>query len=127
MNTIQAGFDILVLLAAVDGRIDRSEMEVIKVYVDDNFSGEFDIQNEIALLRSLDGQDKLRYFGEAADLIKEDTSTPSREALVDFALELIMKDGILHPREKFMVSLLGEHWGIDVHNKVDDFVQTNSN
>lgn len=126
MNTIQAGFDILVLLAAVDGTISRGEMEIIKQYVDDNFDGEFDINNETALLRSLDGQAKLRYFAEAAHTIRSDSTHPSREALILFALELIIKDGVLHPHERFLVNLLGEHWGMDTQALTQEFLDSHT-
>ncbi len=124
MQSIQAGFDILVLLAAIDGHIAREEMEVIRQYIEENFDGEFHIQNEISLLRSMSGQSKLDYFSEAADTIKADTDLPSREAMIRFSLELIQKDGVIHEKERALVALLGQHWGIDTLKMVQEFLDS---
>jgi uncharacterized tellurite resistance protein B-like protein len=119
MNVIQAGFDLLALLSAIDQRPDASEFDVIGEFLTANHDGQFDAEEELDMLCSLDETGMEERFDQAADFFKSKTSEQERHALLDFALRVIFADGKVDERETRFFKNLGNRWGIDVQKIVN--------
>ncbi len=113
MNSIKAGFYILNVFACVDGRVDSSEITIVFDFLADNFEGEFNLEEEVRYLDSLDYDTRIKIFYEAAEYLRHTISLQSKVNLLEYVLDLIIVDNRIEPQELQLLRELGRVWGID--------------
>lgn len=115
MNLVQAGYEILTILAIADGIFDDSEKQVIIDFIENNYEGDFNIENEDAFLRKLTVEKKLEtQFITAAQFFKANVCSENRYKMLDFAFDLVVADGDIADEEATLFNLLGDYWEIDM-------------
>lgn len=115
MDKVNAAFEVLIGLAAVDGDIDDREIEVISNFLQANYGQiNFDPNAVVNTLQALTGEGLVEEIGHAAGVIKQTCSAAERTAVLDFGLQLIAADGVLDENEKRLFGLLAHAWGIDL-------------
>lgn len=113
MNLLQAGYDILVTLSICDGDFDEGEGAVILEFLEDNHDvGQFDPGAENKMLMALDNQAVMARFREVAQFFKDNSTVGDREALLEFGIDLIMRDGTLSEEENALVRELADSWEV---------------
>jgi uncharacterized tellurite resistance protein B-like protein len=113
MNSIKAGFYILNIFACIDGRVDPSEITIIFDFLADNFEGEFNLEHEVAMLDTLDYNQRLQLFYQAAEYLRQTISLQSKINLLEYILDLIIIDKRIEQQELDLLRELGKIWGID--------------
>lgn len=115
MDKYLATFEVLIGLAAVDGRIHPKEVDVIKTFLRDNFGNiTFDADQVVDALSQMSGDGLLAEVGQAAAAIYNECSAPERSQILDFSLELISADGRITHEERILFMLMAEKWGFDI-------------
>ena len=119
MNLIQAGFDMLCILAMSDGHFDEREYDVISDFLQANYEGEFDIQAELQLLMVLSEKGLGQRLAEAAHYVDNSTAMENKLKLLDFGIELTAADGKVTEEEIGIFAAITEIWGIDLDRYLD--------
>ncbi len=113
MNLLQAGYDILVTLSICDGDFDEGEGAVILEFLEDNHAvGEFDPAAENRLMMKLDNEAVMVRFREVSQFFKDNSTIGDREALLEFGIDLIMRDDTLTEEENALIRELAELWEV---------------
>lgn len=113
-NKTIAGYHILMLLSAVDGRFYADEDLVIRDFLIDEFPDPIpmNLDSEMDTISSL-GKDE--YDAHYLQMLKDfyEESTPDeRLNLLDFAVTLIKADGEIHESENKYIRKLIETWNL---------------
>jgi len=115
MKKIQAGFELLYFLSAVDGKVDESEIKVILHFIVSNFGDvDFDPAEVAESLNSSTKDMLAQELERAAQTFYENTSSQERIKFLDSALSLIAADGKVTTEESKFLLLLGGIWNIDM-------------
>jgi len=124
MNSIKASFYILNVFATIDGNVDPSEITIIFDFLADNFEGEFNLEKEVVFLDSLNYDQRISLFFEAAEFLRRTVSLQSKINLLEYILDLIIVDNKIEPQELQLLKELGKIWGIDserlLYNKLHE-------
>jgi len=122
MDKFQATFEILYLLATVDGKLDNSEVDVIKNFIEHNASKiNFNIEQTINSVESLTPDGKWNELVHAAKIVNQSSSAQDKYNILDFAFNLIAADGVLDENEKDIFVGLAQVWNIDVNKFLDSY------
>lgn len=118
-ETIRATFVILYGIAVADGEITESELEVIKLFLDRLYTGQFNLDEEIEILSILDYSGMLERVTAAVVFMRENAILEHRISLARIFAQLVLIDGELNEEEFELLSLIGEQWGIDMKTVLD--------
>lgn len=113
MTKVEAGFHLLMLLSLADGKIHRSESEVVIDFLNDHFDGEIDLVKEQAFLRALPESEREKHFIETAEHFYTISNEDERHTLTRFAMEVVMADEDMESQENHLINKLYDAWAIE--------------
>lgn len=110
MNKTMAGYHILMILSAVDYRLDVQEDLVIRDYLVHEFPFHVSLDREMAIISNLKHNEWEAHYLKAIDDFYEDSTHQERMKLLEFALQLCKADSIITQRENHFLNLLFNAW-----------------
>lgn len=108
-----AGFQILNILAEIDGDFDATEGKVIIDYVSHNFPFGGNFESALEDLSTTDKEDYPILLQKCAEDFYADSTEKERLELLDFAVKLIKADDKIVDEENSLVNKLYQYW--DIH------------
>jgi len=125
MNLVQAGYEILYILASADDKITTPEINVIKTFLKQNFTGEFDVVKDNQLISILDFSALMVLMVDAAVFFNKNCNQEGKELVLDFALRLIKADEEITEKEKELFIRLGNEWKINMEEFLNKRLKKN--
>jgi hypothetical protein len=121
MNTVQAGYELLLLLAISDNNYHSREVAKINLFVEINFKSNVDysigkLYNDII---NLDAEQRLQHLLKIAEYFKDDRNIRNKLRMINFALELIIADHKVTNEEKYRFKILGQYWDINLERFIN--------
>ncbi|MDX5321875.1 MAG: TerB family tellurite resistance protein [Bacteroidota bacterium] len=113
MNRTESGFHLLVILSLSDGGSSAAELEVIREFLENAFSGKIDLIKEQAFLKALPEEEREGHFSEVAARFYAISSQEDRNRVLDFAMKVVMADNEMKPEENRFINQLYDNWGMD--------------
>ena len=107
-----AGFQILNILAEIDGDFDPKEGEVIINYVAKNFPLGGNLEEALEEVSTTRGDDYPILLQKCAEDFYADSNEKERLELIDFALKLLKADDKIDANEDWLISKLYQYWDI---------------
>jgi uncharacterized tellurite resistance protein B-like protein len=108
-----AGFQILNILAEIDGDFDPKEGRVIIDYVGQNFPFGGNLEDALEELSVTSHEDYPILLQKCAEDFYADSTEKERLELIDFAIKLIKADDKIDDEENLLVDKLYQYW--DIH------------
>ena len=108
-----AGFQILNILAEVDGSFDPKEGQVIIDYIIHNFPFGGNLEEVTEELSTTTAEDYPILLQKCSEDFYADSTEKERLKLIDFALKLIKADDQIEEMENLMVNRLYQYWDIN--------------
>ncbi len=110
MNKTIAGYHILMILSAVDFRVNEKEDMVIREYIVEEFPFRVNLDREMAVISNLRPDEWESHFLKAMDDFYDDATEAERTNLLDFAIQLTTADDVVTKEENHFLNLLFENW-----------------
>jgi hypothetical protein len=110
MNKTIAGYHMLMILSAVDFRINAEEDAVIRHYMVTEFPFHVNLDKQMEIISSLRPDEWERHFTRAMDDFYDDATEAERKNLLRFALRLTRADNVVTKEENKYLNLLFESW-----------------
>jgi tellurite resistance protein len=115
MNKIQAAFEMLYFLCAVDGKVDDRELTVIGEFLQANYSiVSFDPREVLQDIAMLNGDGMWEEFTSAVKQFQLLTDATDRRIFLNFALKLVCADGNVSQEENNLLQMISQTWGVDL-------------
>ncbi len=111
-NKDVAGYQILSILAVIDGDFDPREGKVIVDYVAKNFPLGGNLERADEELSTTNQEDLDLLLQRCAEDFYLDSNEKERLELIDFALKLLKADDNIDPQESRLVQSLYQYWDI---------------
>lgn len=108
-----AGFQILNILAEIDGDFDAKEGSVIIDYVGQNFPFGGNLEDALEELSITSHDDYPILLQTCAEDFYADSTEKERLELLDFAIKLIKADDKIDVKENLLVNKLYQYWDIN--------------
>lgn len=105
-----AGYHMLMILSAVDGRFNGTEDSVILEYLEEEKLLGTDLEKHVDYLSGLKREDYPLHFNEAMNAFYMNSSSDERNLFLDKAVRLVMADQLLTPRENIFINELFNTW-----------------
>ncbi len=105
-----AGYHLLLLLMAADGKIKAGEMLVIKDYIASQFPVHVDLDKELERFLAFKTEEHMSFFNRMMDEFYLDSTPKERNEFLQFALELAKADKTISPDENVYLNLLFLNW-----------------
>ena len=120
MDKFQVSFEILYFSSAIDGKVDKNELEIILNFLNDNKSKiKFDPHKTTKSIGSLTTKGVLNELTKAASMFKRENTASDRVALLDFGMQLIVANGKVTEDEAKLLFALGSLWNIDMPHYIE--------
>lgn len=112
MNTIKAvaGYSMLMILAAVDGKVDPAEKEEICQFVKKNFTA--DPVEEHTFLDDLNEDKFLQQFKREAEIFLQHSTPEERDRFMQYAGTVARADNSVGREENKYLSELKQYWKV---------------
>lgn len=110
MNKAIAGYHILMILSAVDFRLNINEEEVIRAYLVHEFPFHVNLDAQMEKISSLRPDEWEGHFLKAMDDFYDDATPEERNHLLNFAMQLVKADNVITKEENHFLNLLFENW-----------------
>ena len=110
LNKALAGYHMLMILSAVDGRFNGNEDGVILEYLAEEKLLSSRLDQHLEFLSHLPREDYSLHFNEAMNAFYMNSSAEERNLFLDKAVRLVMADQLLTPRENMFVDALFNTW-----------------
>ncbi len=107
-----SGFQILNILAEIDGYFDPKEGSIIVDYVAKNFPFGGNLEDALEEISVTNQEDYSLLLQKCAEDFYADSTEKERLELIDFALKLIKADDKIDDREDLLIKDLYEYWDI---------------
>lgn len=111
-NKDVAGYEILYILAMVDGEFDPREGRVIVDYIRDKFPLGGNLENAMEELSSSVASDYPILFQKCAEDFYADSNEKERIDFLKFALKMVNADEKIDSNEDWMINKLYQFWDI---------------
>jgi len=111
-NKTLAGYHMLMILAHVDGEVNKEEEKVIRKYVKLNYSFLSNLDEETNLLNSLPEELFYNHFCKAAIDFYSQTSEKERNYFLDFVMKVILADRTVTNEENIYLNELYNLWDL---------------
>jgi len=108
-----AGFQILNILAEVDGNFDPKEGEVIVDYIVKHFPLGGNLEAALEEISSTAKDDYRILLQRCAEDFYADSTEKERLELLDFAVKLIKADDNIDDEENLLVNRLYQYWDLN--------------
>lgn len=110
MNKTMAGYHLLMILSAVDFRVNAPEDKVIRDYLVHEFPIHVNLDREMEVISSLHPDEWEQHFLKAMDDFYDDATEAERRSLLNFAIQLTKADSVITREENHYLNLLFEAW-----------------
>lgn len=110
MNKTIAGYHLLMILSAVDFRINASEDSVIREYLVQEFPFHVNLDREMEIISNLHPDEWEGHFLKAMDDFYDDATEEERKSLIKFALLLAKADQVITKEENYFLNMLFDNW-----------------
>lgn len=108
-----AGYQILSLIAMLDGDFDPREGSVIVSYVEEHFPLGGNLESALEELSTTPKEDYPILLQKCAEDFYADSNEKERLSFIQFTLKLINADEMLHADENWALNNLYQYW--DIH------------
>ena len=108
-----AGFQILNILAEIDGDFDAKEGSVIIDYVGQSFPFGGNLEDALEELSITSHDDYPILLQKCAEDFYADSTEKERLELLDFAIKLIKADDKIDDKENLLVNKLYQYWDVN--------------
>lgn len=92
MNTPRAGYHMLQILCAADGKLDASKDLIIRNYLANEFPFTIDLDYETEILSKLSPEDYPTHFAKAMEDFSLDSTPEERQRFLNYAMQLATVD-----------------------------------
>jgi len=116
MKMKEAFINIIIILALIDKNLSRDEKDLIR----ENFAYNFDIDDKIKQISTLDKTRLKAKFIDSLILLKQNISRQQKIEFIDFVLNLIFADNKLTLEEKEFFDLITRNWDIDIEDYINE-------
>lgn len=113
LNLPSAGYHMLQILAAVDGKFNVEEDLVIRNFLVKTFPFGVNLDHEMDFLSSLKKEDYEMHFLKCMDDFYADSTEKDRSNFINFAVRLIKADNTIAESENKYLDMLFETWEPD--------------
>ena len=110
MNKPIAGYHILMILSAVDGKFSGKEDLVIEKWIENEMPLHVDLDKEMEILSALHPDDYMIHFQKCIADYYEDSTEEERNELLDYAIKLTKATKPITPEENIFVDELFKEW-----------------
>lgn len=105
-----AGYQMLMILSAVDGIFNANEDKIIQEYLLENFSHRANLDKELEILAALPQDEYAIHFNNAMNDFYLDSTAEERNHFLDFAVKLAIADKKITPKENLFLTELFNAW-----------------
>ncbi len=116
MNKATAGYHMLMILSAVDGKFNGQEDIIIKKFLEENFGDLSNLDKELAIISALKSEDYPVHFNNAMNQFYLDSNKRERNHFLDMATRLIAADKEISPRENLFINELYTAWEEEIED-----------
>ncbi|MBL0339961.1 MAG: TerB family tellurite resistance protein [Bacteroidetes bacterium] len=116
MNKATAGYHMLMILSAVDGKFNGQEDIIIKKFLEENFGDLSNLDNELAIISALKSEDYPVHFNNAMNQFYLDSNKGERNHFLDMATRLIAADKEISARENLFINELYKAWTEEIED-----------
>jgi hypothetical protein len=109
-NKTIAGYHLLMILSAVDFRLNAREEEVIREYLVAEFPFHVNLDREMEIISNLRPDEWEAHFLKMMDDFYDDATEEERKNLIQFAIELTKADDVITKEENHYLNLLFNQW-----------------
>lgn len=109
-NKPVAGYHLLMILSAADGKFSAKEDLVIRKWLEEQFPFNVSLDNEMETLSALPGTDYMDHFKKCMADFYEDSTEGERNELIQFALNLAKADKKITREENEYLDALFSEW-----------------
>lgn len=109
-NKTIAGYHLLMILSAIDGKIPVQEDRIIREYLFQEFPFHISLDNETDILSALHPDDWHPHFLHCMDDFYNDATPEERNEFLKFAVYLVKADEHISPEENFYLQTLFDAW-----------------
>ncbi len=110
MNRAVAGYHMLVILSAIDGKLHQTEDKIIRDYVEENYSGQIDFEKEKSRIEAMSGEDYAVHFNNSMNHFYMHSNQSERNHFLDMATKLVVSDHMISPKENLFLNELYYAW-----------------
>ena len=97
---------MLMILSAVDGQTNQSELKIIRKYMSEHFNDDIDFDYETEVVRNIKPEDYPIHINNAMNSFYLDSEVNDRNQFIDFAMKLVIADqGVSHKENLFLNEL----------------------
>ena len=101
---------MLMILSAIDGKLNINEDQVIKEYMEENDGGLVDLVHETSIICSIPTEDYPVHFNNAMNNFYMHSTKNERNHFLDMATRLVAADKKISPRENLFLNELYNAW-----------------
>ena len=110
MNKPIAGYHMLMILSAVDGKFSVKEDLVIEKWLEKEFPLRVNLDKETEALSALKQDDYMIHFQKCMADFYEDSVEEERNELIDYAIKLAKADKTITHEENIFINELFNEW-----------------
>ena len=110
MSKAIAGYHMLMILSAVDGKFNGSEDKIIKNFIEENYGSLKNLDDEMAIISALADEDYPVHFNNAMNQFYLHSSQADRNHFLDMATRLVVADKSISTRENLYLNELYNAW-----------------
>ena len=113
MSRAVAGYHMLMILSAVDGKLNGNENKVIQLYMEENYGGLIDLEQEMTQIKKIPSEEYPIHFNNAMNDFYIHSTKKERNHFLDMATRLVAADKQITPRENLFLNELFNAWEED--------------
>lgn len=113
MNKAEAGYNMLMILSAVDHEFQAEEKNVIHQFIKKMWLDEYNEEAMEASVKSLTEDDWMPRFEECMDFFYSEATEKERNEFLQFAMDLVKADDVITEEENRFLKSLFDAWDPD--------------
>ncbi len=113
MSKAIAGYHMLMILSAVDGKFNGSEDKIIKSFIEENYGSLKNLDEEMSIISALPNEDYPVHFNNAMNQFYLHSSKADRNHFLDMATRLVAADKSISDRENLFLNELYNAWEVE--------------
>ncbi|MGM0410274.1 MAG: hypothetical protein ACQEQF_05865 [Bacillota bacterium] len=122
ISVIRDTFIILIITSFAEGdSASEKKRKLIMGFLEDNFDGSFDPDEEVEKLNLLTDDGYIKEFRSAAKRLDSVLDITDKTVVLDFMSQIIFIDENLNEMEGYLLKMLSEIWGINLEKYFDKY------
>lgn len=113
MNKAKAGYNLLMILSAVDNEFQEEEKLVIQKFIKKMWTDQYDDLALTTSISNLTPDDWMPRFQECMDYFYTESSKEERNEFLQFAMDLVKADDVITEEENRFLKTLFDAWDPD--------------